>query len=100
MKLSLSYDWAEVTYKVAIAECQQKRQENLSLDGCYLVKIKWLGPDEAVSDGKDARSLGVLLRYQGINCLYTTFLAEYSRETLTETIAIETTRGSDLAMNS
>ncbi len=52
----LSYDWAEVTYKVATAERQKKRQESLSSNGYYLVKVKWLGPDEKPKRSSEQRT--------------------------------------------
>ncbi len=52
----LTYDWAEVTYRMATVERQQKGQESLSSNGCCLVKVKWLGPDEEPKRSSEHRT--------------------------------------------
>ena len=54
--LVLSYDWAEAAHEVATAECQQKRQGNFSSDRGYLVKVKWLRPDEVPERSSEQRT--------------------------------------------
>ena len=54
--ITLSYDWAEVTDRLATAEGQQKRQEITRSEGVYLVKVKWLGPEEEPKRSSEQRS--------------------------------------------
>lgn len=54
--VTLSYDWAEVTNKLNIAKGQQKSQEGLRSEGDYLVKVKWLGPDEEPKRSSEAKT--------------------------------------------
>lgn len=54
--VTLSYDWAEVTHKLATVERQEKRQESSRSEKGYLVQVKWLGSEEEPRRSSEQRS--------------------------------------------
>lgn len=54
--ITLSRDWAGMTHKPATTEGQQNLQESLGSEGVYLVKVKWLGPEEEPKRSSEQRT--------------------------------------------
>ncbi|KAF6227104.1 hypothetical protein HO133_008545 [Letharia lupina] len=54
--ITLSRDWAGMTHKSATTEGQQNLQESLGSEGVYLVKVKWLGPEEEPKRSSEQRT--------------------------------------------